>query len=70
MKPLKVATLREMSIEELKLKFSEMKELLFRYRFQSSLGQLENPVIMRTTKHDIARVLTVIHEKERKETKN
>ena len=66
MKPMKPAVLREMSLDELKLKVNELKEILFRYRFQASLGQMESPVIMRIVKQDIARVKTVIRQKELK----
>ncbi len=70
MKPMNAATLREMSIEELKIKVNELKELLFRYRFQASQSQLESPVTMRTVRQDIARVRTVLREKELKKTNN
>ena len=41
-----------------------MKKDLFNLRFQHVTGQLENPIKMRETKRDIARVKTIIREKE------
>ena len=42
----------------------KMKKDLFNLRFQHVTGQLENPIKMRETKRDIARVKTIIREKE------
>ena len=49
---------------ELNTYLSKMKNELFKLRFQHATGQLENPVQMRELKKDIARVKTVIREKE------
>ena len=56
--------IREMSEAELNAELSKMKKDLFNLRFQHVTGQLENPVQMRETKRDIARVKTIIREKE------
>ena len=56
--------IREMSEVELAAELDKMKKDLFNLRFQHVTGQLENPVIMRQTKKDIARVKTIIREKE------
>ena len=56
--------MREMSEEELNAELLKMKKDLFNLRFQHVTGQLENPVKMRETKRDIARVKTIIREKE------
>ena len=55
---------REMSEAELNAELIRMKKDLFNLRFQHVTGQLENPVQMRETKRDIARVKTIIREKE------
>ena len=47
-----------------KKKIEKMKKELFNLRFQHATGQLENPVKMRELKKDIARVKTIIREKE------
>ena len=56
--------MREMSDAELNAELIKMKKDLFNLRFQHVTGQLENPVKMRETKKDIARVKTIIREKE------
>ncbi|MFQ8602900.1 MAG: 50S ribosomal protein L29 [Anaerovoracaceae bacterium] len=56
--------IREMSEVELNAELIKMKKDLFNLRFQHVTGQLENPIKMRETKRDIARVKTIIREKE------
>ena len=56
--------IREMSEAELNAELLKMKKDLFNLRFQLVTGQLENPIKMRETKRDIARVKTIIREKE------
>ncbi|MDD7510819.1 MAG: 50S ribosomal protein L29 [Peptostreptococcaceae bacterium] len=55
---------REMTDIELASELDKMKKELFNLRFQHVTGQLENPVKMREVKKDIARVKTIIREKE------
>ena len=56
--------IREMSEVELNAELTKMKKDLFNLRFQHVTGQLENPVLLRETRRDIARVKTIIREKE------
>lgn len=56
--------MRTMTEVELNTELSKMKKELFNLRFQHATGQLENPVKMRELKKDIARVKTIIKEKE------
>ena len=56
--------MREMTEVELTAELEKMKKELFNLRFQHVTGQLENPVKMRELKRDIARVKTIIKEKE------
>ena len=56
--------MREMSEVELNAELVKMKKDLFNLRFQHVTGQLENPVKMRDAKRDIARVKTIIREKQ------
>ena len=58
------AELRELSDEELVLRVREAKEELFNLRFQMATGQLDNNRRLRTVRHDIARVYTVMRERE------
>ncbi|MCI5746778.1 large subunit ribosomal protein L29 [Eubacterium pyruvativorans] len=55
---------REMTDVELNAELDKMKQQLFNLRFQHVTGQLENPVQMREVKRNIARVKTIIREKE------
>ncbi|MGL4483587.1 MAG: 50S ribosomal protein L29 [Anaerovoracaceae bacterium] len=56
--------IRELSELELAAELTKMKKDLFNLRFQHVTGQLENPIILRDTKRNIARVKTVMREKE------
>ena len=55
--------LRKMSAEELNAKLKELKEELFNLRFQHAINQLDNPQKMVDVKRDIARVMTILSEK-------
>ena len=58
------AELRELTDEELALRVRESKEELFNLRFQMATGQLENNRRLRTVRHEIARIYTVMRERE------
>ncbi|MBC8093640.1 MAG: 50S ribosomal protein L29 [Pseudonocardia sp.] len=58
------AELRELTGEELVLRVRESKEELFNLRFQMATGQLDNNRRLRTVRHDIARIYTVMRERE------
>ena len=60
---MKAAELREMTVEQLNSKLGELKEELFNLRFQLAINQLDNPHKITDVKHDIARVMTVLREK-------
>ena len=60
---MKATELREMTAEELTEKLGELKEELFNLRFQLEVKQLDNPHKIKDVKHDIARVMTVLREK-------
>ena len=55
--------LRNMTAAELETKLQELKKELFNLRFQHAVNQLENPHQIAEVKHDIARVMTVLNEK-------
>lgn len=61
---MKAEKAREMSVEELKVEERKLAEQLFRLRVQKALGQLDNPLKLRETRKSIARVLTVIRQKQ------
>jgi len=60
---MKVRELRDKSVEELRNAESDLKEQLFKLRFQKATGQIENPVKIRLVRKDIARVLTILAER-------
>lgn len=62
---MKAHELREKTIEELKKDLRDQQEELFRYRFQAKLGKLENAVVMRRTRRNIARIKTILTEKQK-----
>ncbi|MGL4383546.1 MAG: 50S ribosomal protein L29 [Bacilli bacterium] len=61
---MKINEIREMSIAELNAKVLELKKELFELRFQQATGQLEKPKQLRDVKKTIARIKTIITEKE------
>ena len=63
MKPSKV---REMSDVELENELSNLKSQLFKLRFQSATNQLDNPLQIKSVRKDIARVKTILRERELK----
>ena len=56
---MKASEIRKMSAQELDAKLLELKDELFKLRFQQAINQLENPMRISAVKKDIARVLTV-----------
>ena len=59
----KPSELRKMTVDELKQEESNLRKELFNLRFQRVTGEIENPMRIRQTRKDIARVLTVMTEK-------
>ncbi len=66
---MKTAELREMSVTELDQELIELKEQLFKLRFQHATNQLENPMELKTVRRSIARVKTILRELELAEEK-
>lgn len=64
MKAEELKSLRIKSVAELESEVKELKSELFKLRFQLATNQLDNPVKIREVKRDIARVKTLIKEKE------
>ncbi len=60
---MKASELKKLSVEELNKKLAELKDELFKLRFQHAINQLDNPHKIADVKKDIARVMTVITEK-------
>ena len=58
------AELRAMNAEDLEEKLKEAKEELFNLRFQNATGQLDNSARLKTVRREIARIYTVVRERE------
>jgi large subunit ribosomal protein L29 len=56
--------IRKMSVEEINKKIVDLKEELFNLKFQAALGNIEKPARMNEIKRTIARLKTVLTEKE------
>ena len=61
---MKAKDIRELSANELEVRLGELKEELFNLRFQLATGQLDNPMRISTVRKNIARVKTVMRERE------
>jgi large subunit ribosomal protein L29 len=62
--PSKAAELRELPDDELTSRIESAKEELFNLRFQLATGQLDNPARLKQVRHDVARIATVLRERE------
>ena len=61
---MKIQSLREKTVADLRIREGELAEQLFALRLQKVVGQLEKPANIRTAKRELARVLTIIREKQ------
>lgn len=61
---MKAKELREQTAEELRVKETELYDQLFRLRFQAATAQLEKPGKIRQVRRDLARIKTVLRQKE------
>lgn len=57
------AEVRELTNEEIAERIQQLEEERFRLRFRSATQQLENPMLLRSIRRDIARLKTVLHER-------
>ena len=62
MKPSKI---RDQSMQELENERTRLEGQIFKLRFQNAVGQLDNPLKLRTVRRDLARVRTIMNEKRR-----
>lgn len=67
---MKINELRNLSTPELEEKLASCKQELFNLRFQNAINQLDNPMRIGEVKKTIARVLTIINERENAEGVN
>jgi len=60
----KPGAIREMSVEEIRERVAELRQEIFNLRFRNSMKQLDNPLKIREGRRELARLLTVLNEKE------
>ena len=60
---MKASEIREMSVDDLRVRERDLDDQLFRLRIQKSMGQLEAPAKVRDLRRDLARVKTILKEK-------
>jgi len=60
----KAADVRELSVEEIQSKMADAQEELFRLRFRGATQQIENPALIKSLRRDIARMRTILRERE------
>ena len=58
---MKISELKELTPDELRAKEAELRDQLFKLRFQKSVGQLENPLKLKNVRKDIARIQTLLN---------
>ena len=63
---MKAAEIRELTVDDLRAREKELDDQLFRMRIQKSMGQLEAPAKLATMRRDLARIKTILREKETK----
>ena len=61
---MKAKEIREMSVSELEAKLKDLKAELFNLRFQHATKQLDNPMVIASVKKDIARIKSILHQKQ------
>ena len=61
---MKASELKEKSVDELNNELANLKDELFRLRFQLAINQLENPMRIKAVKKDIARIMTILRDNE------
>ncbi|HEU4529502.1 MAG TPA: 50S ribosomal protein L29 [Actinomycetota bacterium] len=60
----KVREIRDLGEDELMQRLESLKEELFNLRFQLATGQLDNPMRIKQARHEVARILTVLRERQ------
>ena len=63
---MKTKELHQLTVDELNTKIKELTEELFNLRFRHAIGQLENPASLKNVKKDIAKIKTILRERELK----
>jgi large subunit ribosomal protein L29 len=62
---MKATEVRELTVDDLRARVKDLEDQTFRLRIQKSMGQLEAPAKVREIRRDLARIKTILREKER-----
>ena len=62
MRELKIERIREMTEDDILTKIKDLKEEMFHLRFRNTMRQLQNPLLLREKRRDVARLETILHE--------
>jgi large subunit ribosomal protein L29 len=63
---MKAGEIRELTVDDLRARVKDLEDQSFRLRIQKSMGQLEAPAKVREIRRDLARIKTILREKETK----
>ena len=61
---MKAAEIRELTVDDLRARVQDLDDQIFKLRIQKSMGQLEAPAKVREVRRDLARIKTILREKE------
>ena len=61
---MKATEIRELTVDELRVRVKDLDDQIFRLRIQKSMGQLEAPGKVRDVRRDLARIKTILRERE------
>lgn len=61
----KATAIREMTADDIRTRVAELREEMFHLQFRNTMKQLDNPLKIRESRREMARLLTVLKEKER-----
>jgi large subunit ribosomal protein L29 len=61
---MKASAIRDMTVDEIQVRIAELREEMFNLRFRNTMKQLDNPLKIRESRREMARLLTVLRERE------
>ena len=64
MPTVKASAMRDMTVDEIQLRIAELREELFNLRFRNTMKQLDNPLKIRAGRREMARLITILRQKQ------
>ena len=65
MPTVKASAMRDMTVDDIQLRIAELREELFNLRFRNTMKQLDNPLKIRASRREMARLMTILSQKQR-----